>query len=172
MKTTFDYKMETRMSSNTWSELSVLSGQFGYSNVSNFIRAVIDTMIYGATTEEQERLDIALMPFVKQSYKPTEVMKNDFFEYLSQDQYLILTARLGVNEFYHAVIDFEGHSEDALFVQEFVKRYKYSILPRDMRFLLNLYYNDPVQKAKMQEKYAELVRYRTLERQEAAAYAR
>lgn len=172
MKNAFDYRMEIRMSSDMWAGLGILSGQFGYSDRSHLVRAIFDTMIYGATTEEQERIDIALLPFVKQSYKPTPQMKADFFDFLSQDEYLMLTARIDAKDFFADIIDVDKHPEESKFVQDFVAKYHYMILPRDMRFLLNLYYNDPITKANMQEKYAELVRYRARERMEAIADAR
>jgi len=174
MKKSFNSKIEVRIVSDTWSGLVNLSGQFGYKNVSSFLRAVIDTLIYGATTESQQQIDAALLPFVKQSFVPSIKIKNDFFEFISQDEeYLGLIIRLeSADDFYHEVIDYNKHPESSLFVEKFLTRYKYAPLPRDMKYLLTLFYNDPVEKAKTMEKYAALVRYRIRENQEAAADAR
>jgi len=173
MKKSFDSKIEVRILSDTWGGLVNLSGQFGYKSVSSFLRAVIDTLIYGATTESQQKISEALLPFVEQSFVPSIKIKNDFFEFLSQDDYLGLIVRMAsADEFYHEVIDYNGHPEISLFMQNYITRYKYAPLPRDMRYLLALFYNDPVEKAKTMEKYAALVRYKIRENQEAAAYAR
>ena len=151
------------MSPEAWSDLKDLSGQNGYKSVSSYVRAMIDSILYGATTEEQAKITDALAPFIKQSYKPDHSVMIDFFEFLSQDEYLMTTARMSADDFYKNIIDFEGHPEESAFLQNFTRKYRYAILPRDMKYLINVYYNDPVSNKKIREKFTDLVKYRSID---------
>ena len=71
------------------------------------------------------------------------------------------TVRITAEEFYENVIDFGGHPEESTFLQNFTRRYKYAILPRDMKYLINVYYNDPVINKKLRDRYTALVKYHT-----------
>lgn len=173
MSNTLNSRFEVRISSDDYTELRDLYVQFGYRGASTFIRAIIDTLLHGATTESQLKIHEALRPFIQQSYCPDKQVMADFFDFISQDEYLMLAVRMeSADKFYATQINFDHHPEESDFVQSFTAKYKYTILPADMRYLLMLFYNDPVQKAKMMDKYSALVRYKARERQEAIADAR
>ena len=163
MKHNLDYRMDIRMSPKVWFDLTKLSGQSGYKSTSSYVRALVDSILYGATDEKQAKIAAALTPFMDQSYIPENKTMNDFFEFLSQDEYLMTTVRITAEEFYENVIDFGGHPEESTFLQNFTRRYKYAILPRDMKYLINVYYNDPVINKKLRDRYTALVKYHTMD---------